>query len=291
MRRRIWLAVVVSMFVMAGHTAAESSIDGTNRWAWAANSGWVNCQADITNGAVIGEYICSGYLWSEGTGWIHLGDGNPTNGIQYTNNGTNDYGVNHNGAGELRGYAWCESAGWIAFETNGAPRVDLQNGYITGHAWGGSLGWVSFSNVLAHTETSYITNGVDGDSDGIADAWELTYVGSTNTLGGTNDWDGDGVSDADEYVADTSPTNANSFFGVSGVSITNGTNICFSWTWEPSRGYKVQELDDLTNHPGGWVDSSLGLMYSQDSSNVTVCLPVSSTQRFYRAIAVKPLSL
>ena len=35
------------------------------------------------HGAAIGEYVCSGYIYSGYVGWIHLGDGTPANGIQY----------------------------------------------------------------------------------------------------------------------------------------------------------------------------------------------------------------
>lgn len=50
----------------------------------------------------------------------------------------------------------------------------------------------------------------DGDSDGIPDWWELQYFGSTN-VNLTLDQDSDGVSNADEYVADTNPTNSASY--------------------------------------------------------------------------------
>jgi len=66
-------------------------------------------------------------------GWINLGSGSPTNGIQYLNLGANDFGVNLGtaGAGTLRGYAWGANIGWINFESTGAPQVDLATGKLT----------------------------------------------------------------------------------------------------------------------------------------------------------------
>jgi uncharacterized repeat protein (TIGR02543 family) len=55
-------------------------------------------------------------------------------------------------------------------------------------------------------------NGVtdDGDSDGMPDLWELTYFGTTNNLA-TADTDNDLVSNLQEYLESTSPSDASSF--------------------------------------------------------------------------------
>jgi hypothetical protein len=41
--------------------------------------------ATTNNGAVIGDYVCSGYIYAANVGWINLGSGSPTNGIRYQN--------------------------------------------------------------------------------------------------------------------------------------------------------------------------------------------------------------
>src|SRR6185436_14409705 len=145
------------------------------------------------------------YLWSANLGWIQLGDGTPANGIRYQNNSAADFGVNHDGLGNLRGYAYSANVGWINFESSGGPKVDLRTGRLSGAVWSANCGWISLSNTLAFAQTDFIQPGTDSDADGIADAWELTF---TNTLGGfsaTSDSDHDGVRDSDEYLADTSP--------------------------------------------------------------------------------------
>jgi hypothetical protein len=47
----------------------------------------------------------------------------------------------------------------------------------------------------------------DADCDGMADAWELAYLGNLDSVGAT-DADLDGVSDWAEYIAGTNPTNS-----------------------------------------------------------------------------------
>ena len=88
--------------------------------------------ASYANGIVIGEYVCSGYTFSANCGWIHLGSNAPANGIQYQNNSATDYGVNHDGLGNLRGYANGANIGWVNFESTGAPSVDLITGKFSG---------------------------------------------------------------------------------------------------------------------------------------------------------------
>ena len=111
---------------------AATTIDSVNRHAWGANLGWVDWYADGANGAVIGQYVCSGYIYSANVGWINLGSGSPANGIQYQNNSATDFGVNQDGLGNLRGYAYGANIGWINFENTGAPKADLGTGKLSG---------------------------------------------------------------------------------------------------------------------------------------------------------------
>src|SRR3954452_10849362 len=94
-------------FVFAPPTLlAQSTINSSNRFAYGANIGWADGRADGANGMVIGEYVCSGYIYAANVGWINIGGGFPANGIQYQNNSAADFGVNLDAYGNLRGYAW-----------------------------------------------------------------------------------------------------------------------------------------------------------------------------------------
>ena len=132
MKTKLILVAVSSCFIL--HSAiAATTIDTANRYAYAANLGWLDAVADTNNGAVIGEYVCAGNLYSANVGWINLGSGSPANQIQYQNNSATDYGVNQDGLGNLTGYAYSANVGWINFEqTYGQPKVNLYNGQLSG---------------------------------------------------------------------------------------------------------------------------------------------------------------
>lgn len=269
----------------------NTTINSTNKWAWSASAGWINCRPDTTNGAAIGEFVCSGYFYSSVAGWIDLGDGSPSNNYQYTQS-TNDYGVNHDGAGHLTGYAWAPSSGWISFEwTNStatnAPKVNLQSGVLTGYAWSESLGYISLTNISAFCQTVRFAAPVDSNSNGLADAWEIETAGALGTLSPSADSDGDGLTDYEEYIADSDPLNSGSSFVFSAMSNAT-TNITLSWSCSDERLYKVETRANLTN-TAGWIDA--GLIISTNDGTATVTLPASlSTQTFYRVRAIVPLS-
>lgn len=64
----------------------------------------------------------------------------------------------------------------------------------------------------------------DADADGIPDAWEQEIFGTTtNTAAGDND--GDGVSNYEEYVADTQPTNELNRFEMDQVTRSLGLSV------------------------------------------------------------------
>jgi len=119
---------------------AGTTINITNKLAFGANLGWLDWRGDTNNGAVIGEYICSGYIYAANAGWINLGNGSPANGIRYQNNSASDFGLNVDSQGNLRGYAWGANIGWINFESWGAPKFDLWSGRFSGHAYSANCG-------------------------------------------------------------------------------------------------------------------------------------------------------
>ncbi len=289
------VSVVLAMLVGFIITAfAASTINTTNKWVWSAGTGWMNARTDSTNGAVVGEYVCSGYFYSPSAGWINLGNGSPTSGVYYSNSDAVDYGVNHDGKGHLSGYAWCASAGWINFgwtnnpDAADAPKVNLQNGILSGYAWGGSLGWIGLSNLSAYLQTDYMTNGVDANNNGIPDAWEIANFGSTNAAqgGAGQDKDGDGVVNSNEYVAGTAPTNINDFLCLTDIEMS-GTDMRLEWASKLSRLYRIEKKTNLMET--FWQDCGLGVQ-TADSDTVSIRLLPDMTQIFYRVKAMLPLA-
>ena len=151
--------LLVSSFILqpSAWLHAATTIDAVHRYGWGANIGWMDWRGDTNNGAVIGPAFCSGSLYAADVGWISLGSRAPTNGVQYQNLAANDYGVNVDDLGNLRGYAWGANIGWIAFAASGAPAVDFASGRLSGCAWGANVGWISLSNSVAYVQTTPLT--------------------------------------------------------------------------------------------------------------------------------------
>lgn len=272
---------------------ADSSINASDKYAYGANVGWIDARADITNGAVIGEFVCSGYLYGANVGWIHLGSGSPTNGVRYGNASADDYGVNNDGRGNLSGYAYGANIGWVHFETNfGRPKVNLLTGNLDGYAWGANVGWISLSNAEAFVKTDRLYAGPDTDGDGIPDQWELSKVSSLTTLTANGDYDGDKVLDVGEYASDTHPADNTSFLEIIEYNQTQGTNVSLSWSSEPTRLYHLDKTSSITNG-APWTDACPGLIPPEPppaTETARTFTNTVATQGTYRVRAVLPLS-
>jgi hypothetical protein len=262
---------------------AGTTIDAANHFAYGANAGWMDWRGDTNNGAVIGEYVCSGYIYSANVGWISLGSGSPANQIQYQNNSAADFGVNQDGLGNLRGCAYGANIGWIAFETNGAPKVNLATGQFTGYAYSANCGWISLSNTFAVVQTDLIQPAPLAP-DGLPIAWLLQNFGTTN-VNANADPDGDGASNQQEYLAGTDPNNAASVFEVIFFNRPHGTLTSdIAWNAVSTRYYALQSRPSLT--ASNWTDlvnlpiPGLASISFTDTDN---------TNEFYRVRAYRPL--
>ncbi len=278
-------AIVAGLTIATAY--ATTTIDPANNFAYGANLGWMDWRGDAANGVVIGEYVCSGYIYSANVGWIRLGNGSPANGIQYQNNSSTDFGVNTDSLGNLRGYAYGANIGWVNFENTGAPKVDTKTGAFTGYAYSANCGWISLSNATAQVQTDSIKLGVDSNSDGIADAWELQNFGTIN-INVNADPDGDGMSNLQEYLAGTNPNDANSNLRVTSDNLgSGGTFVALTWNSVMSRCYFMEKATTLS--PANWVDSGRGQIAAAGSSTSASFTDTNAPIRFYRIRAVRPL--
>jgi hypothetical protein len=287
----ITLAVVILFSWAASPVRAATTIDSVNRYAYGANLGWLDWSGgtgETANGAVIGEYVCSGCIYSANVGWINLGSGSPTNGIYYQNLSANDFGVNQDGLGNLRGYAYGANIGWINFETNGAPKVNLVTGQFSGSIWSANCGWISLSNSAAYVQSDSIQQGALAP-DGLPIAWLLTYFGTTNE-NASADPTGKGVTLAQDYLAGTDPTNAASILRIiDGSFSSGGINVALTWNSVPTRYYYILKTPSLSSPD--WTDSGLGLVSpSAGSSTSAGFTDINAPMRFYHIEAVRPLT-
>jgi len=130
---------------------SSGNIDASNKFAWAANAGWVNL-APSDGGVTVhpgpNGYL-SGYAWGENVGWLKMGTGPGP----YLNDSPTNWGVNLDAAGNLTGYAWNQNAGWVRFDpANGGVQIDAAQlpphpglGNFGGYAWGENFGWLHFN--------------------------------------------------------------------------------------------------------------------------------------------------
>lgn len=276
---------------------AQSTIDATNKYAWDANTGWINFRPSSADGVITGERFLSGYGWAENTGWIHMGDGTPANGHAYANASATDYGVNHDGAGNLSGYAYSANTGWINFGWAGLndpnrPHFAIITGNFSGYAWSANTGWI---NLGAGFLSTYQILCLDTDGDGMGDAWESQHFGNLTTGGIGTDKDKDGQSDAAEFAADTNPNDpGESFRFVSHTYTTDFSSVTLQFaTTRPTRLYRIQGSTTLqSTGPGAWADvGGLGTFAAGPGTTTTktVALPLGTERHFLRVMAVKPL--
>ena len=141
------LALLLTLLVSTVAYAA-ANIDGTNKWAYGTNIGWLNFAPAHGGGVTVYTNHLEGYVWAENIGWIRLNSNDTTGGDPYYANTTaSNYGVNRAGDGTLSGYAWGTNVGWINFNpTHGGVTINTSTGDFDGYAWGENVGWIHFKN-------------------------------------------------------------------------------------------------------------------------------------------------
>jgi len=271
---------------VASAVSPSTTINSINKYAYAANFGWIDFSGDFYNGAIIGQYVCSGYIYSANVGWIHLGNGAPANQIQYQNNSATDYGVNHDGLGNLRGYAYGANIGWINFENIGLPKFDLATGKLSGSIYSANCGWISLSNAVVFVQTGSMSQGTLA-ANGLPVAWLMSNFGTT-AVDPLIDADGDGVSNLQEYLAGTNPNQSGNLLRITAYNFApGGTSVSLTWASVPTRFYKIQKSTNLT--AGSWTDSGLGMIPPTSLSTTAGFSDAGSPTHFYRVEAVLPL--
>ncbi|MBU4347376.1 fibronectin type III domain-containing protein [Patescibacteria group bacterium] len=128
---------------------AFNNFSGDHKYAWGENIGWLNASSTHES-LTLSQHGLTGYAWGENIGWIKFDyDG----AASATNTTATDWGVTHDGNGNLGGYAWGENIGWINFNSaHEQVKVDLNTGDFSGYGWGENIGWINFG----HSLTSYV---------------------------------------------------------------------------------------------------------------------------------------
>ena len=140
------------------------------------------------------------------------------------------------------------------------------------------------ANWFAAAPTAGLTNTMslaDSDGDGLPDAWEMAWFG-TLARDGSGDFDNDGMTDLEEYLAGTNPTDASSCLRIDSLDIA-GVVARIRFTALAGRTYSILYRDSLGS--GTW--SKLADVPAQAGSGpVTVTDPTfgGPAVRFYRLV-------
>ena len=133
------------------------------------------------------------------------------------------------------------------------------------------------SELSPYSAAARIKAAVDSDGDGLWDVWEQANFGGSLTNNGSGDNDGDGVNNYAEFIADTSPTNAASYFDF--VLLTNALPHYPVWPTSAARFYDLEGSTNLA--APAWV----GIASNLPGTGVAMSHPdaADATSRVYRA--------
>jgi len=121
----------------------------------------------------------------------------------------------------------------------------------------------------------------DSDGDFIPDDWETLYFGGLGVANATSNHDSDGMSDRDEFVAGTNPTNTLSCFAITNVVIQSATNVVLRWPSTEGRKYGVRTDTNLVESGDTLLASDIA---ATPPANVHTCTVNNAAVRFFRAI-------
>ncbi len=125
--------------------------------------------------------------------------------------------------------------------------------------------------------------GIDSDHDGMDDDWEMAYFG-TLARDGTGDFDGDGLTDLQEFLAGTDPTNRGSVLRVMTLTSVNGGGTAILWSAVAGRTYRVQFKDNVEE--GSWTDVPGDVVAVTTTGSKVDTIPAGAGRRFYRVLLV-----
>jgi hypothetical protein len=120
---------------------------------------------------------------------------------------------------------------------------------------------------------------VDSDGDGIPDWWEIQYSGDpVNMLAGGDD-DGDGVSNLDEFIAGSNPTDGTSVFAIDDIASAGSSAVVMKWSTISGRIYSVYSHTDLSTP---WPTSAIYQVEGDGSVKSYTNIVSTGELRFFR---------
>jgi len=124
---------------------------------------------------------------------------------------------------------------------------------------------------------------VDGDSNGMADAWERTFAGAAGSLDPAADLDGDTMSNLNEYRCGTLPNDAASVLKMVAVRPLADGKMQVSWASVAGRTYAVQRAVG-SPAAANFMTILTGIAADPTGRNVYVDDADGAQARFYRVV-------
>lgn len=137
---------------------------------------------------------------------------------------------------------------------------------------------------FASIDDLHFAGNPDCDEDGMYDDFERTYFGgATNGLPNVDN-DGDKVFNVDEFLADTSPVNSNSYFRISGIAMDETNTVTF--TSSDQRSYDLEYTDNPVDQNWTNVAGSIDVPGNAGTTTLEDGAPLPT--RTYRVITRLP---
>ncbi len=174
----------------------------------------------------------------------------------------------------------------IHYSVDGSP-PDFNSPWITAGStvrmgWSGTLRAITIkgSEVSRIHQASFTLE--DSDRDGLPDWWEATKFSSLEDSSGSTDSDHDGYSDAEEFVAGTSPLSLAERLGLGAEASPSSPDdsLIFRWPSVLDRLYVLEASEDLT----AWTPVSP--VYAGTGAEMEHPLPLSEQERKFIRVRV-----
>ena len=135
-----------------------------------------------------------------------------------------------------------------------------------------NAGHIATGNVFA------VEPSTDADHDGMPDAWELRYFGSTDARP-LDDPDGDGLNNLEEFHAGTDPTDAASVVTIRSIK-QRGTDVVIRFASVGGKAYRLERNADLKST--AWVAVTGNLPGTGEVMEVVDSGAAGRSSYFYR---------
>ena len=281
----------VTNTITTGYGRNQVTVTITNGWYWGAVnytkrwgtnsvsavttlSGYPVLQADWNAGAgdnqcMLADKDSSGAVFIQDNGTWKLA------GINYSIGPAATYSFNADGSDPFNATILDFSGDSPLYTTNGIKIQVSQKS--------------SFYSSRISSRYSWLTNNIsdfDQDVDGLPDWWEQLYTNSPTALSASADSDGDGFSNLQEYIANTNPTNAASFFDNTGIFTSTNQTLYFDGSTD--RLYQVfYTTNDLSSTNLIWIAAHTNWIPGT-GTNSSITVSNTAVTAFYRLHAALP---